>query len=135
MKYTLYVVFLSLLATVLFGTKNISYRAEYQPRKVRSEVRLVTVTAYNLVSSQTDATPCETVLGPSIDICKLAKEVPLCATWLYPPRTWLKVGNRECYVVDRTARKYKERIDLVLPSYHEAVTFGVQTLLVEVISK
>lgn len=91
------------------------------------------VTAYTLRPQETDSTPCETALGKSVNICQWAKRDQLCATWLYPLLTRLKIGDVECIVVDRTARKYSNRIDLIMPTVQEARQFGIQELPVEVI--
>ena len=94
------------------------------------------VTAYNLVPEQTDDNPCTTAYwknGKPVDICELAKEIRLCATRLYPLETKLEIENvGECLVVDRTAKKYSDRVDVVFPTIQEAKEFGIQKLLVKV---
>ena len=84
------------------------------------------VTAYTLRPEETDSTPCETALGPKVDICEWSKKEQLCATRAYPLLTRLKVGDIECIVVDRPAEKYGERIDLVMATREEALNWGIQ---------
>jgi len=84
------------------------------------------ITAYTLRPEETDSTPCETALGPKVDICEWSKKEQLCATRAYPLLTRLKVGDIECIVVDRPAEKYGERIDLVMATREEALNWGIQ---------
>src|SRR3990167_1749670 len=85
-----------------------------------------TITAYTLRPEETDSTPCETALGPKVDVCEWSKKEQLCATRAYPLLTKLKVGDMNCIVVDRPAVKYGERIDLVMATREEALKFGIQ---------
>ena len=96
-----------------------------------AEIR--TVTAYTLRPEETDDTPCETALGKKVDVCEWSKRELLCATRAYPLLTRLRVGDLECIVADRTAQKYGERVDLLLPTVEEALQWGKQELAVVVI--
>lgn len=94
----------------------------------RPEVKIREVTAYTLRPQETDSSPCETALGPKVNICEWAKKEQLCATRDYPLLTRLQVGDVECIVVDRPAKKYGERIDLIMPTVESALQFGIKNL-------
>ena len=97
--------------------------------------RMVVATAYTLRVEETDATPCQTALGPKVDICELAKTEQLCATWLYPLKTKIQVGNYKCLVVDRPALKNAHIVDILMGTVAEAIDFGRRTLPVWVIHR
>jgi 3D (Asp-Asp-Asp) domain-containing protein len=84
------------------------------------------VTAYTLRPQETDSTPCETALGPKVDICEWSKREQLCASRAYPLLTKLQVGDIQCIVVDRPAVKYGERVDLIMSTVEDALTFGIK---------
>lgn len=92
-----------------------------------------TITAYTLRPEETDSTPCETALGPRVNICEWAKREQLCAANDYPLKTRLLVGDTECVVVDRLNPKYHDRVDLVMATVEEARQWGVKTLEVTII--
>ena len=116
---------LALLSAIMILSST-SNEVVYQ-RPISSEPEAYrTITAYTLRLEETDSTPCETALGPKIDICEWSKREQLCATRAYPLLTKLKVGDIECIVIDRPAKKYGERIDLVMQTVEEAKKFGIQ---------
>ena len=117
---------IELLLIFLFG----SHMIEIVNPPIQAEIR--TVTAYTLRPEETDSTNCETALGPRVNICEWAKREQLCATRAYPLLTRLQVGDIECIVVDRPAKKYGERIDLVMPTVETALKFGIKTLEVKI---
>jgi len=92
-------------------------------------------TAYNLEASQTDGTPC--IGAGSHDLCLSLKENPdkcIIATRLYPlHRKLLIEGFGECEVLDRTSQKYGDRIDILMPTYEEAIRFGKKEIRYRVI--
>lgn len=94
-------------------------------------------TAYNVGNpNQTDDTPC--IGAANVDLCELVdKGHCVLAANAYPLGTTLYVYEleTECTVLDRTAQKYHNRIDLAFPKdkYNEAIEFGKQTLWVKVI--
>ncbi len=92
-----------------------------------------TVSAYNPIESQTDGNPC--VGARNINICdKLNQGENVCATWLAPIGTKLKIGNIiVCTVYDRTSKKYKDRVDVMFPGnmVDEALSFGTKNLLIQ----
>src|SRR5437899_829190 len=104
MKYIYIIVIAVLLAR--FSYRTVSVYAD------SIQVQIVEVTSYNLVSEQTDSTPCETALGKKVDVCEWSKHEQLCATRLYPLRTVLIVGRTRCVVADRPALKNDKIIDL-----------------------
>lgn len=92
-----------------------------------------TFTAYNLEESQTDGNPC--IGAGNHNLCELAKQgVRICATRKHPLHTILLIkGIGKCEVLDRTSLKYKDRIDIVYPTYEEAIQFGKRELEYNVI--
>ena len=78
--------------------------------------------------AQTDSSPC---IGASGDnICELIEQnICVCAFNQVPLRTILFIdGFGECIVLDRTAKKYAERIDLALSKNQkqQALNWGLQ---------
>src|SRR3990167_6234917 len=123
MKYliALNLILIAVLVVCLIPGRTIRYEADLsEPGAFR------TVTAYTLRPEETDSTPCETALGPKVDICEWSKREQLCATRAYPLLTRLKVGDMDCIVVDRPAIRYGERIDLVMATREEALNWGIQ---------
>ena len=117
---------IELLLILLFG----SHTIEIVNPPIQAEIR--TVTAYTLRPEETDSTNCETALGPRVNICEWAKREQLCATRAYPLLTRLQIGDIECIVVDRPAKKYGERIDLIMPTVEQALKYGIQSLEVKI---
>jgi 3D (Asp-Asp-Asp) domain-containing protein len=92
-----------------------------------------TFTAYNLTESQTDGNPC--IGAGNHNLCELAeREIKICATRKYPLHTILCIkGIGKCEVLDRTSLKYKDRIDIVFPTYEEAIQFGKREMRYKVV--
>ena len=92
-------------------------------------------TAYNLTESQTDSTPC--VGAWNNNLCEILREEPgkcIVATRLYDNHTILCIeGFGRCEVLDKTSKKYGDRIDLLLPTYEEAINFGKRQINYRVI--
>jgi len=92
-------------------------------------------TAYNLTESQTDSTPC--VGAWNNNLCEILEKTPskcIVATRLYDNHTLLDIkGFGRCEVLDKTSKKYGDRIDLLLPTYEEAINFGKRQINYRVI--
>ena len=96
------------------------------------------VTAYNAGDPrQTDDTPC--ISADNTNICKrLEQGEKVCAANFVPLGTKLyvdKVGV--CTVTDRMNKRYRNRVDIAMPKgkYKEAVTFGRQKLMVQILKE
>lgn len=94
------------------------------------------VTAYNLVEWQTDGSPC---IGASGDnLCELLdKGIKVCAANFVKLGTILEISSvGRCIVLDRTASKHKNRVDIAMKSdeVHLARNFGVKRLEVKIIN-
>ncbi len=101
----------------------------YVAEKPVAKLAVHEITAYTLSEDETDSTPC---IGAFNDnLCELQKEIQIGATRAYPKGTVLKIGDLECVVLDKTARKYANRIDILMPSKEQAFEFGKQVLSVE----
>ncbi len=85
-----------------------------------------TATAYTLSVDETDDTPC--IGAGNNNLCEIRDKEPekcIVATRLYPLNTMLEIeGFGECEVLDRTARKYSDRIDILMYTKKEAFKFG-----------
>jgi 3D (Asp-Asp-Asp) domain-containing protein len=94
-----------------------------------------TFTAYNLTASQTDEEPC--VGAGNHNLCEISKQEPskcIIATRLYNLHTILNVeGFGECEVLDRTSKKYGDRIDILFPTKQEAIQFGKKEIRYRII--
>lgn len=92
-------------------------------------------TAYNLEPAQTDNSPC--IGAGNHNLCRVRAEEPdkcIVATRLYPLHQKLLIeGFGECEVLDRTAKKYGSRIDILFSSYEEAIKFGKKEIRYRVI--
>lgn len=91
-----------------------------------------TITAYTLGrEEENDSDPCIGAYGDNL--CELAqKGVQICATRSFDKGTLLRVGDIECIVLDKTSRKYADRVDLAMMEYDEAIKFGIKQLQVSV---
>lgn len=93
-------------------------------------------TAYNLEAGQTDEAPCIGAGGHNL--CDISREKPgkcIVATRLYNLHQLLYVeGFGECEVLDRTSQKYGNRIDIVMPTYEEAIRFGKREIKYRVVN-
>jgi 3D (Asp-Asp-Asp) domain-containing protein len=87
-------------------------------------------TAYNLEAAQTDNSPC--IGAGNHNLCAILEENPskcIVATRLYPlHRKLLIEGFGECEVLDRTAKKYGSRIDILFETREEAKEFGIKEI-------
>lgn len=96
----------------------------------------VTVTAYNSVPEQTDATPCIGAQGT--DICKIYEAGEnVCAANFVPLGTKIEVeGLGTCVVRDRMNARYHKRVDWYMGmDISAARQFGVRTKQIAVYSK
>lgn len=98
------------------------------------------VTAYTSDPAETDSTPCKSANG--MNICHMATEITmrLCAANFVPFGTTLRLqdGNDEfmCLVVDRTNKKYADRVDLYFGMDKQAaISWGVRAMDVSVIKE
>ena len=92
------------------------------------------VTAYNLISTQTDSSPCIGATGENLCIA-LSFGEKICASNDYKMGTWLSVpGYGICRIADRMNRRYTGtgRIDVAFPAdeTREARKWGVKKLKV-----
>lgn len=111
----------------------------YERNKTHSEKTdynlSATFTAYNLEASQTDGAPC--IGAGNHNLCDISKETPskcIVATRLFDLHTIIEAeGIGECEVLDRTSKKYADRIDLLFASREEAIKFGKKEIKYRVI--
>ena len=89
------------------------------------------VTAYTLSIHETDDTPCIGATGENL--CEaLERGESICAANFVPFGTILKIdGYGACRVADRTARKYGQRVDILMKNRADAIKWGKQTRTVE----
>lgn len=96
--------------------------------------RVVTMTAYNAVPEQTDGNPC--VAADGWNVCENPEGI-VAANFL-PFGTQVMIpdyfGDRVFTVHDRTARKYGDRVDILMPTKKEALQFGKRQLRVVIVS-
>jgi len=110
-----------------------SYVHEQKEKTVDVFDRKAIFTAYNSVESQTDSSPC---IGSAGNICEAAKYQRVCATRLYKLGTviWIE-GIGSCTILDRTSKKYANRIDIFMGKDIEAARqFGIKELKYMVIN-
>ena len=82
-----------------------------------------TVSAYNTVPAQTDSSPCISASGD--DICGRS-DVVACPR-MYPFYTRFIIDGKEYECLDRTARKYGDRLDISFDKDMQgAVNFGIK---------
>lgn len=98
--------------------------------------RVVTMTAYNALPEQTDGDPCTTADGSKI--CDPNTEYSVVAANFLPFGTQVMIpdyfGDRVFTVHDRTARKYGDRMDVLMPTKKEALQFGKRQLRIVVVN-
>lgn len=91
---------------------------------------LVTVTAYSSSEDETDSTPNVTASGTRARDGVIASN-------LFPMGTQLRIpdlfGDRVFVVEDRMHRRFRDRIDIWMPSKWRALHFGKQLAEVEII--
>lgn len=89
-------------------------------------------TAYTLSEDETDGSPTIGAWGDDLS------KIPGCvvATRLYKRGTVLDIKNigGRCVVLDKTSKKYAERIDILFPTKVEALKFGKKTIKYKVIN-
>lgn len=109
-----------------------------QPPVINQQVydKKAIATAYNLTATQTDGEPC--IGAGNHNLCVIQQEEPckcVVATRLYSLHTKLFIeGFGECEVLDRTAKKYGSRIDILMPTYEEAIEFGKREVRYRVVN-
>ena len=93
----------------------------------RSETKIATFTAYTLSEEETDDSP--TIGAYGDDLTQYGEEC-IVATRLYPRNTVIYIGSlqRRCKVLDKTGKKYKDRIDILFPDKASAIKFGKKKL-------
>lgn len=94
----------------------------------RSETKTATFTAYTLSEDETDSSP---DIGAGNHNLKEYREkgIQVCASRSLPLHTKINIkGFGNCEILDRTALKYANRIDILFPTKKEALKFGKQTL-------
>lgn len=86
------------------------------------------VTGYTLRPEETDDSPCIGASGR--DLCALrAVGVNICASNNISFGTKIRVGEIECYVLDRMNSRYQNgEVDIVFDSPNDAINFGRQAL-------
>jgi 3D (Asp-Asp-Asp) domain-containing protein len=93
-----------------------------------------TVTAYNSLAGQTDASPCITANG--FNLCEHGIEDSVAANWL-PFGARIKLpdlyGDRVFVVRDRMNSKYNDRLDIWFKERADAKNFGVKYTKIEVL--
>jgi len=104
------------------------YVSEKLEKPIIEKSAVHTVTAYTLSEDETDSTPCTGAWNDNL--CELQKEIQICATRSYPKGTILKIGELECVVMDKTALKYANRIDILMPSKEQAFKFGKKEIAI-----
>ena len=127
------VALMALAVVVATSARVIVVKSSYEvTRPSATETRAVVreVTAYTLGRvEETDDTPC--IGASNKDLCKLAEQgIQTCASNEFPFGTRLLVGEIECVVEDRMARKYSDRVDIAMLDRDLALKFGRQELVV-----
>jgi 3D (Asp-Asp-Asp) domain-containing protein len=85
-------------------------------------------TAYTLSEDETDGSP---EIGAGNHNLREYQErgVRVCASRILPLHTKIYImGIGECEILDRTSKKYADRIDLLVQSKEEAFRFGLKEL-------
>lgn len=96
------------------------------------EIKTASFTAYTLSPEETDSSP--TIGAWGDDLSKQGKEC-IVATRLYPRNTIIYIEGlqRKCKVLDKTGKKYADRIDILFPDRKSALQFGIKKLNYQVI--
>jgi len=103
-----------------------------------------TVTAYNLMSGQTDSSPCIGAANQNLCYLMREKKMNVCAAPLsYEFGTIIKIpgytgsqknGDDTCVVLDRMADKYPERVDICMDQDKtRAENFGAQSINITIV--
>ena len=110
------------------GLHRLFLRADLPPCYVQTkEIGYREITAYNPVEEQTDDTPCFTASG--LEICETKRSIVASNEFAFG--TLLKIDGKIYEVQDRINAKYKNRIDLLMYDYQEALDWGKRTLIIE----
>lgn len=94
----------------------------YSPSIVR------TITAYTTSPDETDSTPCISASG--LNVCTTKKNIV--ASNEFPFGTQIKILDKIYEVQDRTNPRYKNRIDILMDSKQEALTWGIKNLPIQI---
>ena len=128
-----------LTTIAVFSHRTIYIKNEHkdQPllQRMYKEVGIRTITAYTLGRvEENDDSPC--IGAYNNDLCELAKKgVQVCATREFPKGTLLRIGDIECIVLDKTSKKYANRVDVAMLNYDQAMEFGINELPVSVVEQ
>ena len=93
-------------------------KINFKPRAIR-----VIITAYTSRPEETDSTPFITASGSGVRMGIVASNFLPIGTQIKMPELF---GDKVFYVEDRMNPRYKDRIDVWLPSLEEAKKFGVK---------
>lgn len=92
-------------------------------------------TAYTLSEDETDGNPNVGAGNHSLPEY-IARGVRVCATRASPLHTVIFIeGFGECEVLDRTSKKYRDRIDILFPTKAEAFNFGKKEIRYRVVEE
>jgi 3D (Asp-Asp-Asp) domain-containing protein len=85
-------------------------------------------TAFTLSEDETDSDPC--VGAGNNNLCEIVKSgIRVCATRSLPLKTKIIIkGIGTCEILDKTNKKYSDRIDILFPTKKEAFKFGKKEL-------
>ena len=103
-----------------------AYPASLATKKIQ-----VLVTAYSSTPDQTDSSPFITADGSYVHDGIVAANFLPFGTAIKIPQIY---GNKIFFVEDRMNKKFSDRVDIWFPSRNLAKTFGVQKLVIEIIS-
>jgi len=108
------------------------------PQANNSKSTIREVTAYNAGDpAQTDSSPCISANGENV--CEaLAKGYKRCAANFVPFGTILRIAHYgDCMVTDRMNSRFANRVDIAMQLHEKqrAVSFGLQRLNIEILSK
>jgi len=112
---------------------NLSGFAEFSPNLPASPGEIAILTAYTLSADETDTLPATGAYNDDLRALR-AKGIKVCASNRYPRGARLKIGEIECEVYDRMAKKYSDRIDLLMDTKEEAKNWGIKRLPVKLIN-
>ena len=120
---------LILMPQYLFRSKPIYIPPHaYTPRYFSSKLQ-VTATAYSCEAQQTDSTPHITASGAKCQPGVMAVSRDLLKTIPYGSKVWM--DGEELVVLDTMHRRWRRRVDIVMPSRGAAIRFGVRRTYIE----
>jgi 3D (Asp-Asp-Asp) domain-containing protein len=117
-----------LLIIIFFlGLPKIELKAPQVPLHQQYEIKEAIFTAYTLSEDETDSTP---NIGAWGDDLSRRGSSCVVATRLYPRATEIIIKGiaGRCKVLDKTSKKFSERIDILFPNKKSAKKFGIKTL-------